>query len=64
MRMRTRPSAGANRGILRVAAQIGSYPLMATYMEREYGVGVVERSNGAVLYTGSGTYAAPAAWAL
>lgn len=60
--LRTRPTAGVNRGDLRIAAQNQSYPLMATYMEREYGVGVVERTNGACLYTGGGSYVAPAAF--
>lgn len=64
LRLRTRPTAGTNRGALRVAAQIASYPLMATYMEREYGIGVYERTNGAALYTGNSTYSAPSAWSL
>lgn len=65
LRIRTRPTAGnTNRGDLRIAAQNSSYPLMATYLEREYGVGVYERTNGAVLYTASGTYTAPSAWSL
>lgn len=65
LRMRVRPSVGTvNRGSLRIAAQIESYPLMATYMEREYGIGVYQRNNGACLYTGNATYAAPAAWTL
>ena len=65
LRMRTRPSAGnVNRGDLRIAAQFSSYPLMATYMEREYGIGVFERRNGACLYTQNATYAAPSAWSL
>lgn len=65
LRMRTRPSVGTvNRGDLRIAAQVASYPLMATYMEREYGIGVYERQNGACLYTGNATYTAPPAWSL
>jgi hypothetical protein len=65
LRKRTRPSAGTvNRGDLRIAAQFSSYPLMATYMEREYGIGVYERRNGACLYTQNSTYSAPAAWSL
>jgi hypothetical protein len=63
--VRTRASAGTvNRGSLRIAAQNSSYPLMATYLEREYGIGVVNRENGACLYTGNATYAAPGAWSL
>ncbi len=64
LRMRTRPSVGANRGELRISAQLAMYPLMATYMEREYGIGVYNRENGACLYTGNATYTAPAAWSL
>jgi len=65
LRIRTRPTAGTvNRGSLRIAAQLNAYPLMATYMEREYGVGVYERTNGACLYTGGSSYTAPAAWTL
>jgi hypothetical protein len=64
LRMRTRPTAGVNRGALRIAAQVASYPLMATYMEREYGIGVYERRNGAVLKMDNATYSAPAAWSL
>jgi hypothetical protein len=63
--MRTRPSAGTvNRGNLRIAAQYENYPLQATYMEREYGVGVYERRNGACLKMDNATYSAPAAWSL
>lgn len=64
LRMRTRPSAGIDLGQLRIAAQNMSYPLQATVMEREYGIGVYERTNGAVLYTGNATYTAPPAWSL
>jgi hypothetical protein len=65
LRIRTRPTAGSvDRGQLRIAAQFVLYPLMATFMEREYGVGVWNRENGACLYTASGTYTAPSAWTL
>ena len=64
LRMRTRPSAGMDRGNLRIAAQVEAYPLMATYMEREYGIGVYERTNGAALLTTNATYSAPSAWSL
>jgi len=64
LRMRTRPTAGVNRGQLRIAAQLSMYPLMATYMEREYGIGVYNRQNGACLYMGGSSYTAPAAWSL
>ncbi len=63
--IRTRPTAGAtNRGDLRIAAQNAAFPLMATYLEREYGVGVKNRTNGAFLYTGGSSYVAPSAWSL
>jgi hypothetical protein len=35
------------------------YPLRARNMEREFGFGVWNRTNGAVLYTGGNTYTAP-----
>lgn len=44
---------------LRIAATIETFPLMAEYMEAEFGLGVWNRTNGAVLYTASGTYASP-----
>jgi hypothetical protein len=62
--MRTRPTAGTNRGDLRIAAQFMNYPLQATFMEREYGVGVWNRENGAVLQTNNTVYSAPPAWGL
>jgi hypothetical protein len=63
--VRTRPTAGTtNRGSLRIAAQNESYPLRATYLEREYGVGVWERTNGACLFTAGGSYQAPPVWSL
>lgn len=61
LRMRTR---SAQRGNLRIAADLEMYPLRATFMEREYGVSVFERSNGAALYIGNSTYTAPPAWAI
>jgi hypothetical protein len=64
LRIRTRPTAGTSRGILRIAAQNASYPLQATYMEREYGIGVYERTNGACLDCNHTTYQAPSAWSL
>ncbi len=59
LRLRTR---NAQRGDLHVAADIDMYPLRAQFMEREYGLGVFERTNGACLCTTATTYAAPAAW--
>lgn len=61
LRMRTR---NAQRGNLRIAAQIEMYPLQAQFLEREYGIAVFERTNGACLKTDNATYSAPAAWAV
>lgn len=45
---------------LRTVAKISAYPLEAEYMKADFGIGVKERTNGAVLYLGGGTYVAPA----
>jgi hypothetical protein len=52
----------AQQGNLNIAADLEIYPLRAQFLEREYGMGVVNRTNGACLYTGNATYAAPAEW--
>lgn len=57
--MRTRTGGNGN---LMIAADLEIYPLRAQMMEREYGVGVVERANGACLDTGHSSYNAPASW--
>jgi len=44
---------------LRIAATLDTFPLVAQYMEAEYGIGVWTRTNGAVLYSASGTWADP-----
>lgn len=44
---------------LRVAGEIPVYPLLARYMEREFGLGVWNRTNGAVGYFANVTYADP-----
>lgn len=44
---------------LRIAAEIDAFPLHAQYMEAEFGVGVWNRANGAVLYFGNTSYANP-----
>lgn len=44
---------------LRIAAELNTFPLNAQYMESAYGVAVNTRANGAVLYTGGGTYTDP-----
>lgn len=54
MRIRDAASAG-----LVLAADNEAYPLRAQSMEREYGIGVWTRTNGAALYTGGAAYAAP-----
>lgn len=42
---------------LRLAAEFDEHPLLTRFYEAEFGVGVWERSNGAVLYTGNDTWA-------
>jgi len=42
---------------LRIAGEIETFPLQAQYMEAEFGIGVWTRTNGAVLYTASDTWA-------
>jgi hypothetical protein len=59
LRMRVRDGM---QGSLHIAADIDMYPLRAQFMEREYGISVYERTNGAVLYTGASSYSAPSAW--
>ena len=50
----------AQRGALRLVADYDNYPLRAQTMEREFGVGVWNRANGAVLYvTAATTYVSP-----
>lgn len=44
---------------LRVASVLNNYPLVAQHLEAEFGFGVWTRTNGAILYFGSGTYATP-----
>jgi hypothetical protein len=44
---------------LRVAATLRTFPLVAEYMQAEFGVGVWNRTNGAILYYGNTTYADP-----
>lgn len=54
MRERNAGSSG-----LQIAAEDEAYPLRAQTLEAEFGVGVWTRTNGAVLYTGGTSYAAP-----
>lgn len=44
---------------LRLAAENSDYPLLVKFMEAEFGFGVWTRTNGAVLYTGGGSYVNP-----
>jgi hypothetical protein len=44
---------------LRIAFQNADYPLYAKDMEAEFGVGVNDRTNGAVLYVGGSSYTDP-----
>lgn len=53
--MRTRPGGGD----FGLAAEDEAYPLRARTLEREFGIGVWTRVNGAMLYTANATYAAP-----
>lgn len=46
------------RGLF-LAGEIVTHPLQAQYMEAWHGFGVLTRTNGAVLYLGDSTYAAP-----
>jgi hypothetical protein len=58
--LRIRQSAVAGEQGLFVAGEIIMHPLQARYMEFFHGVGVLTRTNGAVLYLGGATYQAPA----
>jgi hypothetical protein len=44
---------------LRIPAMFSAFPLVAEYMQAEFGVGVWNRTNGAVLRFNNGTYADP-----
>lgn len=49
----------ARTGVLRLVADDEQYPLRAKRYTRDYGFGVWNRTNGAVLYTGGGSYVVP-----
>jgi hypothetical protein len=55
---RVRQAAGGF-GDLQIAAEDEQYPLRARFMEREFGIGVWNRTAAAVLYTANSTYSAP-----
>jgi hypothetical protein len=44
---------------LRIAAKLSKYPLVAEYMEAEFGIGVWTRTNGACLYFAGGSWTDP-----
>ena len=44
---------------LRIAGEIDTFPLRAQYMQVEFGIGVWNRTNGAVLQFNNATYTAP-----
>jgi len=44
---------------LRIAAELNTFPLLARYMEAEYGIGAWTRTNGAVLYFAGAVYTDP-----
>ncbi len=54
--LRTRTPGGFN---LSIAAEQDAYPLHAQFLEDEYGFGVWNRTNGAVLYFGGASYVDP-----
>lgn len=54
--IRTRNGQGTN---LRPAAELDAFPLHAQFMEDEFDVAVVTRTNGAVLYHAGGAYVDP-----
>lgn len=57
--LRIRTSGVPGEQGLFVAGEIIMHPLQARYMEFFHGVGVLTRTNGAALYLGNATYAAP-----
>lgn len=57
--LRFRVSKVPGESGLFVAGEIITHPLQAKYMEFVHGVGVLNRTNGAILYLGGTVYAAP-----
>lgn len=57
--LRFRVSKVPGESGLFIAGEIITHPLQSRYMEAVHGVGVLTRTNGAILYLGSGTYAVP-----
>lgn len=53
------PAGAGDFGALRIVAELDRFPLHARVMQRDFGVGVWNRLNAAVLYTGGGTYVMP-----
>jgi hypothetical protein len=61
-RSRQNPSnafGATGRSNLRIVAEAENFPLRATWMEREYGIGVGDRLAAAVLYGGGTSYVMP-----
>jgi hypothetical protein len=61
-RSRQNPSnafGASGRSKLRIVAEHESFPLRATWMEREYGIGVGDRLAAAILYGGGTSYVMP-----
>lgn len=56
--LKVRYRKGSTHG-LQLVAEVDAHPLRAKAYEHEFGVGVHERTNGAVMYVGSGSYVAP-----
>ncbi len=57
--LRFRQSTIVQEQGLFIAGEIVTHPLQARYMEFFHGFGVLNRTNGAILYLGNATYAAP-----
>lgn len=56
IKMRRRKGSNGN---LTLVSEVDAHPLRAKSYEREFGMGMHERSNGAVMYIGGGSYVAP-----
>jgi hypothetical protein len=54
-----RQRSGTGQPGLQIAAENKAYPLLAQYMEAEFGVAVWNRTNGVVLFFGNSSYADP-----
>lgn len=59
LRFRKRDGGGAGAGNLELVADEENHPLRARVLEREFGLAVQERTNGAILYGGGASYVTP-----